>query len=327
MIGVFGMARRTVGPFSQRQIELVETFADQAVIAIENVRLFEEVQARNREADRGAGVSDGDQRSCAPSAAHPLMCSQCSTLIAQSAARLCEAQFCFVYRYDGRFCISSRITAVTEESVEIVRNTFPVAPARGSAAERAILYLDVAQIPDLTLDSEFTHRAAAAFSGLRSAVAVPMLRDGLPIGCIAVGRAETGLLRRQAGRTAEDLRRPSRDRHRECPAVRGGPGAHRGTDRVAAAADGDRRRAQGHQPLDLRSPGGARHTGGVCGATMRGGHCRFLSSVDNGFQWAASFGPQAEAAACDIRRSCVSRGVDRCRDACCWNRRPFTYRI
>jgi two-component system NtrC family sensor kinase len=69
-----------------------------------------------------------------------------------------------------------------------------VAPTRGSAAERAILYLDVAQIPNLTLDNEFTHRAAAAFSGLRSAVAVPMLRDGLPIGCIAIGRAETGFL-------------------------------------------------------------------------------------------------------------------------------------
>ena len=115
-------------------------------------------------------------------------------MIAQSAARLCEAQFCFVYRYDGELLHFVAHHGITEESVEIVRNTFPVAPTRGSAAERAILYLDVAQIPDLTLDSEFTHRAAAAFSGLRSAVAVPMLRDGLPIGCIAVGRAETGFL-------------------------------------------------------------------------------------------------------------------------------------
>ena len=56
-IGVFGMARRTAGPFAQRQVELVETFADQAVIAIENVRLFDEVQARTAEFERSRSTS------------------------------------------------------------------------------------------------------------------------------------------------------------------------------------------------------------------------------------------------------------------------------
>ena len=194
VIGVFGMARRTVGPFSQRQIELVETFADQAVIAIENVRLFEEVQQRTREATEALEYQTATSDVLGAISRSPTDVQPVFNMIAQSAARLCEAQFCFVYRYDGQLLHFVAHHGITEESVEIVRNTFPVAPARGSAAERAILYLDVAQIPDLTLDSEFTHRAAAAFSGLRSAVAVPMLRDGLPIGCIAVGRAETGLL-------------------------------------------------------------------------------------------------------------------------------------
>ncbi|RWQ40394.1 MAG: GAF domain-containing protein [Mesorhizobium sp.] len=193
-IGVFSMARAKPGPFSERQIELVQTFADQAVIAIENVRLFEEVQQRTREATEALEYQTATSDVLGVISRSPTDVQPVFNMIAQSAARLCEAQFCFVYRYDGQLLHFVAHHGITEESVEIVRNTFPVAPTRGSAAERAILYLEVAQIPDLTLDSEFTHRAAAAFSGLRSVVAVPVLRDGLPIGCIAVGRAETGFL-------------------------------------------------------------------------------------------------------------------------------------
>ncbi|MER8874159.1 GAF domain-containing protein [Mesorhizobium sp. M0814] len=193
-IGVFSMARAKPGPFSERQIELVQTFADQAVIAIENVRLFEEVQQRTREATEALEYQTATSDMLGVISRSPTDVQPVFNMIAQSAARLCEAQFCFVYRYDGQLLHFVAHHGITEESVEIVRNTFPVAPTRGSAAERAILNLEVAQIPDLTLDSEFTHRAAAAFSGLRSAVAVPVLRDGLPIGCIAVGRAETGFL-------------------------------------------------------------------------------------------------------------------------------------
>ena len=203
VIGVFAMPRRTPGAFSDKQVELVQTFADQAVIAIENVRLFEEVQQRTREATEALEYQTATSDVLGVISRSPTDVQPVFNMIAQSAARLCEAQFCFVYRYDGELLHFVAHHGITEESVEIVRNTFPVAPTRGSAAERAILYLDVAQIPDLTLDSEFTHRAAAAFSGLRSAVAVPMLRDGLPIGCIAVGRAETGLL---AGKQVELLK-------------------------------------------------------------------------------------------------------------------------
>ncbi|PTE12363.1 GAF domain-containing protein [Mesorhizobium helmanticense] len=194
VIGVFAMPRRAPGAFSDKQVELVQTFADQAVIAIENVRLFEEVQQRTREATEALEYQTATSDVLSVISRSPTDGQPVFNMIAQSAARLCEAQFCFVYRFDGELLHFVAHHGITEESVEIVRNTFPVAPTRGSAAERAILYLDVAQIPDLTLDSEFTHRAAAAFSGLRSAVAVPMLRDGLPIGCIAVGRAETGFL-------------------------------------------------------------------------------------------------------------------------------------
>ncbi|MBZ9905312.1 GAF domain-containing protein [Mesorhizobium sp. BR115XR7A] len=194
VIGAIMIRRAEARPFTDKQLELLKTFADQAVIAIENVRLFEEVQQRTREATEALEYQTATSDVLGVISRSPTDVQPVFNMIAQSAARLCEAQFCFVYRYDGELLHFVAHHGITEESVHIVRNTFPVAPTRGSAAERAILYLDVAQIPDLTLDSEFTHRAAAAFSGLRSAVAVPMLRDGLPIGCIAVGRAETGVL-------------------------------------------------------------------------------------------------------------------------------------
>ena len=81
------------------------------------------------------------------------------------------------------------------------------------------------------------------------------------IGVIVICRTEVAAVHRQADRAGRDLRRPGGDRHRERAAVRRGAAAHRRPDRIAAAADRDRRGAQGHQPLDVRSADGARHAG------------------------------------------------------------------
>jgi signal transduction histidine kinase len=113
--------------------------------------------------------------------------------IAQSAARLCEAEFCFVHRFDGQLLHLMAHHGVTGEEVEAVRRAWQVTPSRGTAAGRAVLDRSVVQIPDVQADPEFTLGAAARVAGYRSAVAVPMIRDGLPIGSIAVGRSQTGL--------------------------------------------------------------------------------------------------------------------------------------
>ena len=106
-IGVITLPRNEVRPFTEKQIELVTTFADQAVIAIENVRLFEEVQARTRELQElleyQTATSDVlNVISRAPSQLQPVF-----DAIVETAARLCEAEYALVYRLkDGEYHVA-----------------------------------------------------------------------------------------------------------------------------------------------------------------------------------------------------------------------------
>jgi signal transduction histidine kinase len=192
-IGSLSVGRAVPGAFSDRQIALLKTFADQAVIAIENVRLFQELEARNDELMESLGHQSATVEilrviSGSPTDAQPVF-----DTIAKNAARLCEAQFCFVFRFDGELLHFVAHQGVTAEGVEAVRRGYPMAPSRGSAAALAVLDRSVAQIPDVFVDPDFAFGGAAKVAGYRSAIAVPMLRDGLPIGSISVARSQSGL--------------------------------------------------------------------------------------------------------------------------------------
>src|SRR5215468_5189004 len=115
-------------------------------------------------------------------------------MIAESAARLCEGQFCFVYRFDGQLLHFVAHDSLTPEVLEMNRRAYPAPPSRKSAAARAILERGFVQIPDINADPDYVLGAQAVVGGYRSVVGVPILRDGLPIGSIAVARAQAGLL-------------------------------------------------------------------------------------------------------------------------------------
>src|SRR5215467_8206387 len=115
-------------------------------------------------------------------------------MIAESARRLCEGQFCFVYRFDGQLLHFVAHDSLTPEVLEMNRRAYPAPPSRKSAAARAILERSFVQIPDLNADPDYALGGMAAVGNYRSVVAVPILRDGLPIGSIAVARAQAGLL-------------------------------------------------------------------------------------------------------------------------------------
>src|SRR5262249_26365316 len=97
-------------------------------------------------------------------------------MIAESAARLCEGQFCFVYRFDGQLLHFVAHHSLTSEVLEMNRRAYPAPPSRRSAAARAILERGLVQIPDINADPDYVLGAQAVVGGYRSVVGVPILR-------------------------------------------------------------------------------------------------------------------------------------------------------
>ena len=108
-IGVIGLRRMVIRPFTDKQIALLKTFADQAVIAIENVRLFQELQVRNRDLtealEQQTATGEVLRRYCSP---HPLNFSQCWILFVANAVKLSGATKGHIRQYDGEFLTYGR---------------------------------------------------------------------------------------------------------------------------------------------------------------------------------------------------------------------------
>src|SRR6516225_247749 len=115
-------------------------------------------------------------------------------MIAESARRLCDGQFCFVYRFDGQLLHFVAHHSLTPEVLEMNRRAYPAPPSRRSAAARAILERGFVQIPDTNAEPDYALGAMSVVGKYRSVVAVPIIRDDLAIGSIAVARAQAGLL-------------------------------------------------------------------------------------------------------------------------------------
>jgi GAF domain-containing protein len=178
-IGVIALARQRVEPFTERQIELVSTFADQAVIAMENARLLTETREALERQTAIAEILRVISRS--PTDVQPTF-----DAIAVAAKTLTDAALGGVLTYDGKLIhLASAVGWERDELVKF-RPLFPMAADRDSLAGRAILTREIAYVTDMTTDTEF--HPSLLRSGGRTALAVPMLRDGVPIGAINVQR-------------------------------------------------------------------------------------------------------------------------------------------
>jgi GAF domain-containing protein len=193
-IGTITVQRwETPRPFSEKQVALLETFAEQAVIAIENVRLFNELGVRNRDLTETLEQQTATGEILRAISASPTDVQPVFDTIARSARRLCGAEFCQVFRVEAGQLHNVANDGHNAEGLAAIRRSFPRPVDDGTSVGRAVLHGAVAQIPDVQTERGYAIPDIATLTGFRSLVAVPIVRDGAPIGAIAVGRAQTGL--------------------------------------------------------------------------------------------------------------------------------------
>jgi signal transduction histidine kinase len=197
-IGALSIARVEPGLFPESQIALLQTFANQAVIAIENVRLFAELQEKNRAlTEAHAQVTEALEQqtataeilrviSSSPTDAQPML-----DAVAENSARLCGALFASVYQFDGELIHMGAHYNYPPLALERSRQFFPTRPNRQFFTARAILERAVVHVPDVR-DDEYAVLDFLREVGFRSVLSVPMLREGNPIGAITVWRAAVG---------------------------------------------------------------------------------------------------------------------------------------
>jgi signal transduction histidine kinase len=109
-----------------------------------------------------------------------------------SSARLCEARYCWVFRFDGKLIHFAAEHGLSPEYTEAIRRRYPIPPGRASAAARAVLTGTVAEIPDVQADPDYAHGDDAKTMDFRSLLAVPMLKDGYAVGAIVIAQTQTG---------------------------------------------------------------------------------------------------------------------------------------
>jgi signal transduction histidine kinase len=183
-IGAISIVRPEVRPFSESIIALIQTFADQAVIAIENVRLFTELEGRNRDLTETLEQQTATAEILRVISRSPTDVQPVFETIARNARRLCNGDSASVLRLDGTLIYLETVDNASEEGTEALRAGYPSPVSRSSAGGRAILTGRAVHIPDVLEDDEYEFIAKGV--GLRSVLSVPMLRHGTAIGAIVV---------------------------------------------------------------------------------------------------------------------------------------------
>ncbi|MGE5668599.1 MAG: GAF domain-containing protein, partial [Betaproteobacteria bacterium] len=192
VIGSIFVGRSTPGFFAESQVDLLKTFADQAAIAIENVRLFKELEVRNGDLTQALEQQTATSEILRVVSRSPTNVQPVFDTIAAAALKLCRASSALVFTFDGELIHLAAAANLNAEGADAWHQSFPRPPGRDTAATRAVLTCSVVAIPDVLEDPHYLIGPTAATTGFRSALAVPLIRERKPIGVIGVGRPEPG---------------------------------------------------------------------------------------------------------------------------------------
>ena len=257
-IGAFVMTRQAVRPFNPRQIELLQTFADQAVIAIENVRLFDEVQAKTRDLEEALQQQTATSNVLQVISRSAFDLQAVLTTLAELARDLCGASFVTLFMRDGD---AMRLRAELGCTPEIVKflHEHPIRAGRETFTGRVMLSGEAVHLTDVLADPEYNFGDAPRIGNYRALLGVPLLRNGQVEGVFALARPEPSPF---SGRQIEMVRAFVDQALIAVENARLFSEVQARTQRpcrVAEAADGDRRGAEGDQPVGVRSASRAGH--------------------------------------------------------------------
>jgi PAS domain S-box-containing protein len=192
-IGSVGVWRKEVAPFSDKQIALLKTFADQAVIAIENVRLFNGLEARNRDLTIALDQKTATSEILRVISSSPTDVQPVFDAIGKSAERLCGAEISVVSRVDGDLIRMVAVHGVNPQGNASIASYFPMRLDAWTVTARSIRDRAVVNIADVLADPDYEAKDAAMAGGYRGCLGVPMLREDQVIGAIFVARTTPGL--------------------------------------------------------------------------------------------------------------------------------------
>ena len=191
LIGAIALHRTVVRPFTDQQIKLLETFADQAVIAIENVRLFQELEERNRDLTEALEQQTATSEVLNVIAHSPIALERVYQAIVANTARLCEANIASLFLYDGDVLSTAASHGTTQEFAEHLEHSRP-RPSRETTTRLAALERRTVHVSDLLSDPAFSPKPRELYEkeNVRTVLSVPMLREDKLIGVITTWRRE-----------------------------------------------------------------------------------------------------------------------------------------